>query len=155
MWVGTCEGLANVDHGVMTNWITAIPFSEWPQQHQVDDQLRPAMQSDPSWHGFGAVYHSIDKQLADHLREFKISNRMLSVVMPGHTITKHKDTLGPEWAFRVHVPLITNLASKFAIEGLEYQMVAGWAYKVNISREHWVFNYGCVPRIHFMFDCYV
>lgn len=155
MWDGTCERFADVDSDVLTEWITAIPFSEWPQQYKIDEQLRPAMISDLSWHGFGEVAYSVDNQLAVYLQQYKISNRMLSVVMPGHDIYKHRDVLSAEWVFRIHVPLVTNKASRFVIEGVDYLMKIGGAYKVNIAREHAVYNFGCVPRIHFMFDCYV
>jgi hypothetical protein len=155
MWEGTCEKFADVDQHMLADWISAIPFSEWPQQNKVDEQLRPAMISDLNWHGFGAVAYSVDSQLAPHLQQYKVSNRMLSVVMPGHDIRRHQDLLGPAWITRIHVPLVTNPAARFIIGDMEYTMKTGGAYKVDIAREHAVYNHGCVPRIHFMFDCYV
>lgn len=152
-WDGTCEKFADIDVAKMASWISAIPFSDWPQQHQVDGQLRPAMVTERDWHKFGIMAAPVMVQLP--LGSLAtVSNYMLSVVMPGHGITQHKDTLGDDWICRVHVPLVTNSAVKFIIEGKGYEMDVGCAYRVNVSREHSVMNDGVTPRIHFMFDCY-
>jgi hypothetical protein len=153
MWNGTCSKFVIVDASRMADWISAIPFKEWPQQHPVDNQLRPAMVSDPKWHDFGFEAMVF---LADNPCYFspRIGNMMLSVVMPGHRIEPHQDVMEATWVCRVHIPLVTNPAAKFIIEGHEYRLRYGSAYKVNISREHSVMNDGAIPRIHFMYDCY-
>jgi hypothetical protein len=155
-WNGTVERLGNVDCSALSDWIAAIPFKDWPQQHQIDELLRPAMVSDPHWHQFGqyAMPFLIDNPCPPSLGNPRVSNMMLSVVMPGHKIEPHQDILGEDWICRVHVPLVTNYAAKFIIEGREYEMWVGNSYKVNIGREHSVINNGATPRIHFMFDCY-
>lgn len=153
-WPGTCEWLADVDSGPLTRWITSIHFAQWPQQHPVDDQLRPAMVSDPGWLGFGARSDDTVAGLATILGNPRISNRLISVVMPGHDITPHKDEMGEDWICRVHIPLTANNWSKFIIDGKVYHMRAGSAYRVNVTKTHSVVNNGITPRIHLMFDCY-
>jgi Aspartyl/Asparaginyl beta-hydroxylase len=155
-WNGTCERIGNVDCSELSDWIMAIPFRDWPQQHKVDEQLRPAMVNDPDWHQFGryAMAFMIANPLPPFLGGPKVKDTMLSVVMPGHRIEPHRDSLGDEWITRIHVPLVTNRETEFIIDGREYGMWVGGSYMVNISREHSVVNNGKTPRIHFMFDCY-
>lgn len=153
-WPGTCEWFADVECGALIAWITAIPFEDWPQQHKVDSQLRPAMVSDVGWHRFGAASADAVAQLSKLLDHPKIVNRMLSVVMPGHSIDPHKDELGPDWEYRVHLPLVSNKRSRFYVDNEVHCMRVGSAYRVNISKVHSVINGGGTPRIHLVFDCY-
>jgi hypothetical protein len=154
MWQGTCERFADVDCSALVAWITSVPFTEWPQQHPVDELIRPAMCHDMSWHDFGAVSSDTIAELWNILGQPRIVNRMLSVVMPGHDILSHADHLAENWICRVHVPLTTNDKATFTVELEEHRMLVGGAYRVNISRTHSVFNGGKTPRIHLMFDCY-
>ena len=134
---------ADCDVSALTAWITAIPFEEWPQQSLLEDgRIRPAMVTDLSWHGFGKM-----------TSEFaSASNRMLSVVMPGHSIPPHQDQQDLRWITRVHVPLTTNDKAVFIADGETFHMKVGKAYRVNTLAEHEVRNDGLTPRIHFIFD---
>jgi len=158
MWTGTCEWIGDADCGGMIAWIRGISFSQWPQQHKIDHQLRPAMVQDTEWHGFRDQYRPIiDEFERVNQRSlpagFRTTNPMLSVVMPGHEILPHRDVLADNWICRIHIPL-TYSKAVFIIGGEEHRMLPGSAYRVNISRIHAVYNYGPTPRIHFMFDCY-
>lgn len=151
-YVGTVEWLAVVDASDLVKWITGIPFADWPQQHRVDDQLRPAMVSDRAWHGFGERAAGVVNALMTHFPDCSSEQWMVSVVMPGHAIEPHVDQQSPHWRCRVHVPLTTNPQSYFLVSGVNYCMDVGQAYRVNTEAEHAVTNDGNSPRIHFMFD---
>lgn len=149
---GACEPFASVDVSEMAAWIAAISFSEWHQQHPIDEHLRPAMMTDLSWHGFGVEAAAIVGLLMGYFPGCEVHQLMLSVVMPGHSIPPHKDGQPPNWISRVHVPLISNDNAFFYSRGNPYRMLPGLAYKVNTEAEHAIANRGETPRIHFMWD---
>ena len=145
--------LRAVDASELARWIRKIPFKEWPQQAELGDgQLRPAMVTDPGWHRF---YMESDGLVETIMRWFPgctSTQRMLSVVMPGHTIPRHVDDQSDRWHCRIHVPLRTNQGSVFVANGAHYHMIEGMAYAVDTKAEHQIENRGISPRIHFMFD---
>lgn len=149
-----CGLLGAVDATALTTWITSIPFEEWPQQHRLaDGQIRPAMQTDLAWHGFGDIaYPVVNAVMQEHFPGCVAYQRMLSVVMPGHSIPPHCDEQAKSWICRVHVPLTSNEASRFIVGGEDHVLAHGIAYRVNTRVEHAVTNDGEKPRIHFMFD---
>lgn len=149
--------LCRVDVSELVSWVTAIPFEAWPQQHKIDHQLRPAMVNDAEWHGMGRRTDALVDRL---LRELQVPgvdclhayNRMLSVVMPGHSIPEHRDEQGPDWLTRVHVPLMTNPQAFITWDGCICRPEVGTAYLVDTRIRHAVANDGPTPRIHFMVD---
>lgn len=146
---------ARVDISALAAWIARIPLTDWPQQHRVDHQIRPAMVNDPHWHAMNFVTSAIVERLlytSPLPLGCRDDNRMLSVVMPGHDIHTHADPVSPDWITRVHVPLHTNPDAVMIFDGAEYLLDAGSAYLVDITQEHSVVNRGPTPRIHFMFD---
>lgn len=149
---------ARVDVAHLSAWISSIPLTDWPQQHPVDHQLRPAMVDDLSWHAMGFMTNAVVERLLYTMplpamaRGARDHNRLLSVVMPGHDIHKHCDPVGQDWIARVHVPLTTNPEAVIAFGPDEYLLDVGSAYLVDIRQEHAVVNRGDTPRIHFMFD---
>jgi hypothetical protein len=151
-FAGTCEELAPVDASGMAAWIVAIPLLEWPQQQQPHEELKPAMVTDPAWHEFGAVAAPIVDHLMALFPGCEAHQRMLSVVMPGHSIPPHRDQQPANWLCRVHVPLLTNDRSEFWVGDQVHHMAPGMAYRVNTLVVHSVINQGDSPRIHFMFD---
>jgi hypothetical protein len=156
--------LCKVDVSDLVAWITAIPFEEWPQQHRLNGELRPAMVNDLEWHGFGDRTDRLVFELRAHMALLSAPeayNRMLSVVMPGHHIDRHRDAQPPEWITRVHVPLTTPTPCPDGANitvwdspthGTGFELEVGTAYLVDTREEHSVHNYGETPRIHFMFD---
>jgi hypothetical protein len=146
--------LCEVDVEAAAEWILAIPFEEWPQQHRLHpDRIRPAMVNQLEWHGFGFRADTIVADLVQRgLIESVTTNPMLSVVMPGAGIEPHVDDPGPRWRVRVHVPLATNDAAYFLVDEERYPMDVGRAYRVDVRRRHEIRNDGMTPRIHFMFD---
>lgn len=149
---GNMEAFASVDVAGLVSWICGIDFSEWNQQRKIDDQLRPAMMTDHAWRGFKAMTDPVVATLMGSFPDYCEDTRMLSVVMPGHSIEPHCDWQSPKWICRVHVPLTTNDKSKFIVGGIDHRMMVGNAYRVNTEIEHSVTNDGDTPRIHFMFD---
>lgn len=147
-FTGTVARIGEVEVGGLVDWITAIPFEDWPQQTPIDDQLRPAMVKDPTWHGFANAVSGVVAVLSDH----PVTNVMLTVVMPGHDIPPHVDQQPAHWLARVHVPLTSNNESQFMVGGEHHHMEIGSAYIVNTTVEHAVRNDGTTPRIHLMWD---
>lgn len=172
--------LCAVDVQPMVDWISAIPFEAWPQQHpRLGVPLRPAMVTDLEWPhedalGFGRAMSrsGILWELAAALADTRVVpggakfiNHMLSAVMPGDVITPHSDYADAPapagWITRVHVPLLTNpLAemrfpndtSRMMTVGRSWNMQVGEAYLVDVRQVHEVLNQGTTPRVHFMFD---
>lgn len=139
----------------LQEWLLPLPLDRWPQQHRVDEQLRPAMVNDPEWYDFGSRTFAVVNELLEKLPgsgPTQDYNRMLSCVMPGHSIDRHRDEQEPGWLTRVHVPLTTNPHAVTVVEGVRYHLEVGRAYTVDTRREHAVRNDGGCPRIHFMFD---
>lgn len=110
------------------------------------------MVTDLGWHDFGTKTDGIVHQLMERFPGKVSEQRMLSVVMPGHSIEQHRDQQPPRWLCRVHVPLISNEAAYFVVDGSPHVLQTGSAYCVDTRREHAVRNDGDIPRIHFMFD---
>lgn len=134
-------------------WIRDIPFEYWPQQHRLaDGKIRPAMVTEPGWHGFEFETNYIVEDVMELFPGCIAFQRMLSAVMPGHSIAPHRDEQGKQWLCRVHVPLTSNDKSLFIVNGEPQHLKIGFAYRVNTEAEHAVTNDGDTPRIHFMFD---
>lgn len=152
-FTGTCEKLGDVNVTDLVAWVTAIPFEDWHQQARLADGLiRPMMMTDLNWHGFGRQTDDIVDDLIMEFGGCGAYQRMLSVVMPGHSIAPHRDEQRPTWLWRYHVPLISNPKSRFIVGGEDHVLVPGSAYRVNTEAVHAVTNDGDTPRIHFMFD---
>ena len=153
-FTGTVEHLGPVGIASVLTWLSAIPWSAWPQQTPIDAGLRPAMVNTPDWHGFYAETMGVVKQCQGYVPRFtRPGQRLLSVVMPGHAIPPHVDTHSPRWWGRVHVPLTSDQASRFMVGGESHHLDVGTAYAVNTLAEHSVSNEGgTVPRVHLMVD---
>lgn len=142
--------IATVDIASVVRWLDKISFSDWPQQRF--DEMRPAMVTDPKWHGFGTVVAPVIAEVMEHFPGCAPFQAMLSVVMPGHEIESHCDCQAPYWICRVHVPLTSNVRAIFVLEGEAHYLKPGFAYRINTQAEHAVMNGGETPRIHLMFD---
>jgi Aspartyl/Asparaginyl beta-hydroxylase len=151
-FTGTVEPLCPVSVDDVVGWLLDIPYLDWPQQHRIDDALRPAMVNDPAWHGFGVHTNLLVAELLEHFPGCTDRNRMLSVVMPGHVIPAHRDLQGPRWVTRLHVPLLTSERASLRYHTEDYHLAVGLAYQVNTERLHEITNDGADPRVHFMFD---
>lgn len=143
--------LASVDIAAAVSWLSAIPWGAWPQQRL--GELRPAMVTDLEWHSFGVVVGPVVDSLMQHFPVGAVPfQRMLSAVMPGHSIESHCDQQAPYWLCRVHVPLMSNDRAWFLSGGARHYLKPGFAYCIDTRAEHGVINDGDTPRVHFMFD---
>jgi hypothetical protein len=68
-------------------------------------------------------------------------------------IKPHVDSLQSfHMGHRIHVPITTNAAVRFMIEGQPYQFEVGKAYELNNQMKHSVMNMSKEDRITFIFD---
>lgn len=151
---GRCEHFADIDVTEMADWVAGIPLEDWPQQNRLEDgQIRPSMATNPIWQNFGEAAAPVVNELLPKVGMHAVAfQQMLSVIMPGHSIAPHRDSQAPYWLFRVHVPLVTNKGAFMTLDGEDFHLEVGKAYKINTEAEHAIRNEGFIPRIHFMFD---
>jgi hypothetical protein len=68
-------------------------------------------------------------------------------------INAHRDGLRSfHMGHRIHVPITTNAAVRFTIEGKPFAFEVGKAYELNNQKKHSVMNLGSDDRISFIFD---
>ena len=68
-------------------------------------------------------------------------------------IAPHRDKLHSfHLGHRIHVPITTNPAVRFTIDGRPYAFEVGKAYELNNQKLHSVMNMGKEDRISFIFD---
>lgn len=80
---------------------------------------------------------------------------MLARMAPGGVIRPHRDAnAAAKWPHKIHVPLLTNDAVRFMIEGRVYHLPEGEAVEVNNMGVHAVENGGTTDRIHLIFEYY-
>lgn len=146
---------SDLDVAELVTWIEAIPLQEWPPGDLT--QLRPAMVTDPKWHGFAQRFGPLVADLLGLLEILGASlyvdkNHWLSVVMPQSKIEPHSDAAEPGWVRRIHVPLTTNEHAIMFANDEPHHLAVGSAYLIDKTARHAVVNDGETPRIHFMFD---
>ena len=86
----------------------------------------------------------------------KLSVRLLRLG-PGASVREHSDyKLGYEdGEVRIHVPVETNPAAVFELEGRRIEMRPGESWYLDLNLRHRVANDGAEPRIHLVIDCVV
>ena len=78
---------------------------------------------------------------------------MAAKLKVGGRIHPHIDALKSfHMGHRIHVPITTNAAVRFMIEGKPYAFEVGKAYELNNQKKHSVMNLGKEDRISFIFD---
>jgi hypothetical protein len=78
---------------------------------------------------------------------------MAAKLKAGGRIHPHVDSLKSfHMGHRIHVPITTNAAVRFSIDGVPYRFDVGQAYEINNQRKHSVMNLGKEDRISFIFD---
>jgi hypothetical protein len=70
---------------------------------------------------------------------------LVTIHTPGTKLITHQDS--PD-KIRVHIPIYTNLDSNWIIDNNTYHMEPGWAYIVNTTLPHSIYNGGNSNRIH-------
>jgi hypothetical protein len=80
---------------------------------------------------------------------------MLARMAPGGVIHPHRDeNPAAKWPHKIHVPLQTNDAVTFHVNGTAYHFAEGEAVEVNNMGFHAVENRGETDRIHLIFEYY-
>jgi hypothetical protein len=78
---------------------------------------------------------------------------MLARMAPGGIIHPHKDASpSAKWPHKIHIPLQTNDAVTFFIDGNQFHLAEGEAVEVNNMAKHAVENRGQTDRIHLIFE---
>jgi hypothetical protein len=78
---------------------------------------------------------------------------MLARMAPGGVIHPHRDqNPAAKWPHKIHVPLLTNDAVTFYVDGEGYHFAEGEAVEVNNMGLHGVANRGDSDRIHLIFE---
>jgi hypothetical protein len=152
---GTCEFLAKLDQSevmAVVQWVTAIPLTEWPQQGNSAQPLRPAMPSNAEWFDFGKTTQRLVDEVLAYFPNGIPLQRMLGCIMPGHHIPAHQDWQCEQWLCRVHIPLTTNPDALMIMDDGAHHMNVGNCYRINTEAMHELYNGGDCPRIHLMFD---
>ena len=74
---------------------------------------------------------------------------------PGSNIKEHRDyNLSYEdGEVRVHIPVQTNPAVEFAVDGKVLPMGEGECWYINFNLPHRIYNGGATDRIHLVIDC--
>jgi Aspartyl/Asparaginyl beta-hydroxylase len=86
----------------------------------------------------------------------KLSVRLLRLG-PGASVREHTDyNLGyDDGEIRIHVPVETNPAAVFELEGRALEMQPGESWYLDLNLRHRVANGGDAPRVHLVIDCVV
>ena len=78
---------------------------------------------------------------------------MAAKLKAGGRINPHVDALQSfHMGHRIHLPITTNEAVRFMIEGKPYRFEVGNAYEINNQKSHSVMNMSKEDRISFIFD---
>jgi hypothetical protein len=78
---------------------------------------------------------------------------MAAKLKAGGRISPHVDSLESfHMGHRIHVPITTNAAVRFMIEGKPYRFEVGKVYELNNQKTHSVMNMSKEDRISFIFD---
>jgi mannose-6-phosphate isomerase-like protein (cupin superfamily) len=89
--------------------------------------------------------------------ECPIRSVRLLRLAPGAVIREHRDAglRYEEGEARLHIPIATNAAVEFVLDGDHHVMEAGECWYVNVDLPHRVNNRGTTERIHLVIDCVV
>lgn len=147
----TVVPLTRINISSLVTWITEIDFSEWPQQYH-EGKFRPAMVTDPNWHGFGNKAAILVNEILEYFPGYTNGVLMLSVIMPGADIIPHSDEQADDWIARIHIPLLTNEKAFCIVNNEKHHLSTDLAYLFNVKNIHSSINNGNTSRIHFMFD---
>jgi hypothetical protein len=85
-----------------------------------------------------------------------LSARLLALA-PGAAIKEHRDPALElaDGEVRLHIPVRTNAAVEFYLDGERVRLGVGETWYLNVSRRHRVCNRGRDPRVHLVVDCVV
>jgi hypothetical protein len=166
--------LGDVDMQALSDRILAQEPAAWSEQmsrqqtYEVhrDTESIVMLFCDESWPD-GEIYREpgwdrlseVAMPLIDHIIESYYTSggtllrAMAAKLKAGGRIRPHVDLLKSfHMGHRIHVPITTNAAVRFMIEGKPYQFEVGKAYELNNQKKHSVINMSKEDRISFIFD---
>ena len=167
--------LGEVDVQALSDCILAQDAAAWAEQavrqqtYEVhkDTESIVMLFCDEGWPEEGEIYRDsgwdrladVAMPLIDHIIETyytpggTLLRAMAANLKAGGRIDPHVDLLESfHMGHRVHVPITTNAAVRFMIEGKPYQFEVGKAYELNNQKKHSVMNMSKEDRISFIFD---
>jgi mannose-6-phosphate isomerase-like protein (cupin superfamily) len=76
---------------------------------------------------------------------------------PGASIAEHSDfwLAFEDGEVRLHIPVVTNPAVEFVLDGRRVDMGPGECWYLNLNLPHQVANHSSVRRVHLVVDCKV
>lgn len=89
--------------------------------------------------------------------ECPVQTARLMKLTPGSVIKPHRDheLAAEQGSARIHIPIVTNDAVDFRLNGERIVMVPGSAWYLRLSDPHSVANEGTTDRVHLVIDCLV
>lgn len=80
---------------------------------------------------------------------------MFASLSAGHRIDVHIDGgAAAARTHKIHIPVRTEPAATFIVDGVESHLRKGFAYEVNNTLPHGAFNGGREDRVHFIFEVF-
>ena len=167
--------LGDVDTKALSDRILEQDQAAWDEQairqqsyevHQ-DTESIVMLFCDESWPEEGEIYRDsgwdrladVAMPLIDHIIESyyapggTLLRAMAAKLKVGGRIRTHVDSLKSfHMGHRIHVPITTNAAVRFVIDGRPYRFDVGKAYELNNQMKHSVMNMSKEDRISFIFD---
>lgn len=102
---------------------------------------------------FEQEVQELEKFLRDYYKTGKIVRCIITKLLAGRAIPRHADGVKSLWdAHRHHIPLVTNNAVLFEVNGEVKNMKAGEVWEINNSIPHSVSNDSSRDRIHIIVD---
>ncbi|MCH8248855.1 MAG: aspartyl/asparaginyl beta-hydroxylase domain-containing protein [Proteobacteria bacterium] len=172
---GAQRCLGEVDVQALSERILAQEPEAWTEQavrqqtYEVhkDTESIVMLFCDESWPNGGDIYREpgwdrladVAMPLIDHIIETyyapggTLLRAMAAKLKVQGRIHPHRDMLRSfHMGHRIHVPITTNAAVRFTIDGKPYAFEVGKAYELNNQKKHSVINMGSEDRISFIFD---
>ena len=167
--------LGEVDIRALSDRIMAQDPEAWAEQairqqsyevHQ-DTESIVMLFCDESWPEDGEIYRDSGWDRLSDVAMPVIDHIIDTYYTPGGTLLRamaaklkvqgrinpHRDSLRSfHMGHRIHVPITTNAAVRFTINGKPFPFEVGKAYELNNQKQHSVINMGREDRISFIFD---
>lgn len=167
--------LGSADVDALIERVKSIPESKWQSENEqkpnnfnnlndtshiifrfIEDSSVFDFHDRPLWVEWKDVLLPVMEQAARSLgySDYCFPRVMLAKLPAGSEILPHTDGMASHYIHKIHVSLITNLATTFHVGSKTENLPVGEIYEVNNKRSHSVKNSGIQDRIHLIFECY-
>lgn len=166
--------LGMLDISALRDRILTLDSSVWNehQQRQLNYDVHQDTESvvlifcDESWPdgtihkeaGWGHLADVAEPLMQQIIHDFyqpggKIIRAMAAKLKPKGKIRPHHDSLRSfHMGHRIHIPITSNAAVRFTVNGKPCHLEEGLAFEINNQKKHSVMNMGNEDRISFIFD---